>query len=128
MRPPTQNALIVEREPVLVAQGAGCGDSTTRLPVVDLIYPYRFAGWSRLRKGGRSKALPDLLLCRMTLTMGEETSFVGLEKDAPADGQRKDNDKREWQLHAYRAASGERRTANVTQNYRPASTLRSDLD
>ena len=103
MRPPTQNALIVEHEPVLVAQGARCGDTIiSRLPVVDLIHPYRFAGWSRLRKGGRSKALPDLLLCRMILTMGEETSFVGLEKDAPTDGQRKkDNDKRERQLHAY---------------------------
>ena len=90
MRPPAQHVLIVEREPVLVAPGARCGHTIiSRLPIVDLIYPHRFAGWSCLRKSGRSKALLDLLLCRAILSMGEEPSFVGFEKGTPAECQHK---------------------------------------
>jgi len=99
--PPAQNALIVEREPVLVAPGARCGDSTAGLPVVDLIHPHRFAGWSSLHECGRSKTLLDFFLCRALLSMGQEPSLVGLEKGAPVDGQRKKDDgERERQLYA----------------------------
>jgi len=101
MRPPAQNTLVVEGKPILVAPGARCGHTITRLPVEDLIHPSRFTGWSALRECGRSKALLNFFLGRAQLSMGEESFLVGFETGASADSERKkDNGERRRQLHA----------------------------
>lgn len=96
-----QNALIVERQDVLIAPQTQRDDSTTRLPVEDVILPSRFIGWSGLREFGRSKTLLNLFLCRVVLSMGEEPRFVSLESGAPPGGQyKKDDGERAMRFHA----------------------------